>query len=146
MAKNVTKALECYEKSFKNGNTDAKLRFIELKSKQTRNIRTNSIIGDEILTLKTQHSAKFKLGHFTHSIGQFEISAMLNKCKYNNNDCDKTSILTNKTNRLRPSYSSSQLSLLLSNDEYHQSINRSSSSSSHNSCNNNPTSPVVYVY
>lgn len=97
--KDWNKALEYYEKSIRNGNDEAKIRYINLKSKKVlHKIPTNR-----------------KLGHFTHSIGQFD------KNQDNIHQCRSQMNKTNNilTNALKQSNSSSQLTnlLLLNNNE-----------------------------
>ena len=89
------KALEYYEKSIRNGNDDAKIRYIDLKSKKVLHKIPNR-----------------KLGHFTHSVGQFE-----NKNQDYSGLCriNKTNLFL--SNSIKPSNSSSQLSASLLNNE-----------------------------
>jgi TPR repeat protein len=91
--KDWNKALEYYEKSIRNGNDEAKIRYINLKSKKVlHKIPTNR-----------------KLGHFTHSIGQFDNNQdNIHQCR---SQMNKTNNIL--TNELKPSYSSSQLTNLL---------------------------------
>jgi hypothetical protein len=94
--------LEFYEKSIKNGFNEAKIKFIELKSKK--------ILYDSnfLLSKSDVYKNKKTLGHFTHSIGEFEIE--------NNNKMKIDKKLTHSmtmNNMLKQSYSSSQLGLLL---------------------------------